>query len=102
LRQIVPEKQREYTTQRQKKTKKQGATNSEEKADFAGVAARVEHEPTPGTPSSSSNVEDPRRRQARLENAERGLQAQTESKNSLAREDHVPSSGEARDQYFRR
>jgi hypothetical protein len=80
------------------KTRRQ---NSGEKAGFAGVAARVEHAQTPGAPSSSSNAEDPRRRQARPEKAGCGLHRQSESKNTLAREDHSPSSGEARDQYFR-
>jgi hypothetical protein len=89
------------TQHKGRKNQKQ-VPNSGKKADFVGVAARVEHATTPETPSSSSNAEDPRRCQARPEKAERGLHAQSESKDSLAREDHAPSFGEARDQYLRR
>jgi len=85
-----------------RKKPKNKAPNSGEKADFARVAAHIEHELTPRALSNSSNAEDPRCCQARPEMLECGLHAQSESKDSLAREDHVPSSGEAHNQYFRR
>jgi len=88
------------TQHKGRKNQKQVSKNSGEKADFTGVAARVEHARTPKTPSSSSNAEEPKSRQARPEKAERGLHSQSESKDSLAREDHAPSSGEARHEYF--
>jgi hypothetical protein len=90
-----------HNTKAEKKPKNK-VPNSGEKADFAGVAARIEHELTSRAPSSSSNAKDPRRRQARPEMVERGFHTQLESKDSLAREDHAPRSGEARNQYFRR
>jgi hypothetical protein len=70
-------------------------------ADFAGVAARVEHAPTPKAPSNRSDAVDLRHRQELPERAESGLHGQLESKDSLAREDHAPSSDEPHDQYFR-
>jgi hypothetical protein len=60
------------------------------------------HAPTSEAPSSRSDAVDPRRSQARPAKAEHGLHAQSESKDSLACEDHTPSSGETHDQYFRR
>jgi len=51
------------------------------------------HSPTPEAPSSRSDAVDPRRRQERLKTTKHGLHAQSERKNSLAREDHAPISG---------
>jgi hypothetical protein len=68
---------------------------------FARAAERVEHAPTPEAPSSRSDAVDPRHRQTRLKKVERGLHAQSERKDSLAREDHAPISGEPRGRYFR-
>jgi len=68
--------------------------------NFAGVAARVEHAPTPEAPNNRSDAVGPRRHQTRHKKAKRGLHAQSEGKDSLAREDHALSSGEPRDRYF--
>jgi hypothetical protein len=65
--------------------------------NFTGVTARVGHVPQPDAPSNRSVAVDPRHRQARPENAKRGLHAQSESKGALARKDHAPSSGDQHD-----
>jgi hypothetical protein len=63
-------------------------------ADFAGMAARVEHALSPEAPSRRSDAVDPKRRKARPEKAERSLHPQTESEDSLAGEGHAPSFGD--------
>jgi hypothetical protein len=69
--------------------------------NFVGVAACVEHAPTSEAPNIRSDAIDPRRRQARPKKEERGLHAQTEGKDSLAREDHESSFSDPRGRYFR-
>jgi len=69
--------------------------------NFTGVAACIEHAKTPEAPNIRSDAVDPKHSQAQPKKAERGLHAQSDSKDSLAREDHSPSSGDSRGRYFR-
>jgi hypothetical protein len=52
-------------------------------------------------PNRRSEAVDPRHLHARLEKAELGLHVQSKSKDSLAHEDHAPSSGDRHNRCFR-